>query len=85
MIETNRGHWPRNRSHESHRDLDSDLIDGVSKGTISANIPTVNLTALTAASGGNVETDFIFVEQDRSARRRFRRLEPSQSDADGRM
>ena len=41
------------------------FIDGVSKGTISSNIPTVNLTAFMAASGGRVETDYIFVEQDR--------------------
>jgi hypothetical protein len=41
------------------------FIDGVSKGTISSNIPAVNLTALIGASGGKVETDFIFVEQDR--------------------
>lgn len=42
-------------------------VDGVSKGTIATNIPTVNLTAFFSNSTwtGAIETDFMFVEQDR--------------------
>jgi hypothetical protein len=41
------------------------FIDGVSKGTITTNIPSTNLTAFIATSSGNMETDFIFIEQNR--------------------